>query len=380
MQLPFDLATYDRRLEHTREAMREAGLEGLLLTLPASVYWLTGFDTTGFAYVVVDLSEDEPLFLTRTTEESGFRDTSWLRQAHFFDSTSQLAADVLASLVRERGLGGARMGVDLNSYGLWPVVWEGLKAQLPEAEFVDASLLVPSLRFVKTPAEIAYQRQAAAMADYAMERTLAAIRPGITETEIEGIAEHALGEAGSEYAATPPMVGGGTRSAVVHAMAMTGRTLAVGDVVTVEVGAAVRRYHAISMRTVVVGRASPRLRSVAACVKEALEAAVAATAVGNPVVAPDLAANEVLERMDLARRRLHLVGYSLGIGYPPVWVEPMLLTAQDPHTFAPGMIYSIEPNIAIPEEGFGIKLGDTVLCTEDGPERLTTHELDLVVL
>lgn len=380
MQLPFDLATYDRRLQQTRQAMREAALEGLLLTLPASVYWLTGFDTTGFAYVVVDLSDEEPLFLTRYTEESGFHDTSWLRHADLFESASQPAADALVPLIRGRGLSQARMGVDLNSYGLAPLVWEGLKTQLPDVEFVDASLLIPSQRFVKTPAEIAYQRQAAAMADYAMERTLAAIRPGITETEIEGIAEHALGEAGSEYAATPPMVGGGTRSAVVHAMAMTGRTLALGDVVTVEVGAAVRRYHAISMRTVVVGRASPRLTSVAACVKEALEAAVAATTVGSLMVAPDLAANKVLARMDLARRRLHLVGYSLGIGYPPMWVEPMLLTAQDPHVFAPGMIYSIEPNIALPEEGFGIKLGDTVLCTEDGPERLTTHGLDLVVL
>jgi Xaa-Pro aminopeptidase len=217
------------------------------------------------------------------------------------------------------------------------------------------------------------------MADFAMTRALESLRPGISETEVAGIAAAALGEAGSEYAAIPPMVVSGSHSALVHGMARR-RSIGLGDVVCIELGASVHRYHAIVMRTAVIGRPSGRVVEVAECLKEAFEAAVAACEPGVPVHVPDDRCNEVLDRLDLRRRRCHRLGYSLGVAYPPGWLEPMTLVEGDEHKFAPGMSFSIEPNLTLPDEGFGMKLGDTVECTESGPVSLSRLDHDLVVV
>jgi Xaa-Pro aminopeptidase len=380
VQLPFDLGTYDDRVRRTRAALREQGLDAIVVTLPDAIFWLTGFDTIGYLWsqsLVVDSSEDEPILHTRTTEMPGALASTWIRSPVYYDIAKVDPVDVLVDTLRSRDLASARIGIDLRSFTFLPAQWEKVKRLLPEATFEDTTDLVAELRVVKTPQEIAYQRQAAQMADHALLVAANAVRPGVSETEIAGIAAQALGEVGSEYAAIPPMVVSGPRSALVHAMASR-RTIATGDVVCIELGAAVHRYHAIVMRTVTVGAPTARVKEVAACLREAHEAAIAAAGPGAQPQAPDDAANAVLGRLDLVRRRCHRIGYSIGVAYPPGWLEPMMLVEGDPHVLEPGMSFSIEPNLSLHDEGFGMKLGETVLCTPDGAERLSTVELDLI--
>lgn len=381
MELAFDLPTYHERVRRARAAMRERGLDALVVTLPDSIHWLSGFDTIGYLWpqtLLIDHSDVEPLLHTRTTEGPGVRATSWLSAPVLYDIATEDPMEVLARSITERGLGGGQLGVELRAFTLLPAHLEALRRLLPDASWVDSTDLVAELRLIKTPAELAYQRQAAQIADHAMRATLQALRPGISETELAGIAALALGQAGSEFAAIPPMVVSGPRSALVHAMASR-RTLAVGDVVCVEIGAAVHRYHAIVMRTATLGKPTPRVRQVAECLREALLAATAAARPGAAAHEPDDAANAVLERLDLVRRRCHRIGYSLGVAYPPGWLEPMMLVAGDPHTLAPGMSFSLEPNLSLQDEGFGMKLGETLVCTAGGAERLSELDLDLFV-
>ncbi|MFJ4688638.1 M24 family metallopeptidase [Streptomyces sp. NPDC088789] len=373
MELPFTLPTYDDRLRRVRARMGERGLDGLVVSMPDVVHWLTGVSSVGYLWpqaLVIDAGDGEPEYVTRTTEEPGVHMLSWLRAPRVYDIATEDAVEVIADTVRKRGLDRATVGVELGAFTLLPGNWDRLRALLPEVRWVDATDLVPEERLVKSPAEIAYQAQAAEMADHAMEQVFAAVRPGVSETELAGIASRALGEAGSEFAAIPPMVVSGERSAMVHAMASR-RTLSRGDVVCVEFAGVVHRYHAVLMRTIVVGEPTPRVREVAECVERATEAAIAASVPGAPAPAPDDACNAVLAELDLVRRRCHRIGYSLGVAYPPGWLEPMTLVEGDPHTLAPGMSFTIEPNLHLPDEGFGIKMGDTVLCTERGPRSLS---------
>jgi Xaa-Pro dipeptidase len=85
----------------------------------------------------------------------------------------------------------------------------------------------------------------------------------------------------------------------------------------------------------------------------------------------------VLAELELVRRRCHRIGYSIGVAYPPGWLEPMMLVAGDPHVLGPGMSFSLEPNLTLADEGFGIKIGETVVCTEGGTERLSAVDLAL---
>jgi Xaa-Pro dipeptidase len=381
MLLPFNLDEYAERLRRVQRRLADGGLAAAVITLPDSLNWLTGYDTIGYLWTqaLVVPANGDPVFITRTSEEPGFRETSCLPAALFYDIATQDVIEFIARALADLGAASGHVGIELQAFTFLPAQRERLRAAMPRVTWTDTTWLVAECRVVKSPAELAYQRQAAEMADYAMTAALDALRPGVSEVEVAGIAAKALGDAGSEYAAIPPMCVSGRRSALVHAMPKR-VSMGRGDVVCLELGAAVHRYHAIVMRTAVLGRPSQRLSEVHECTAAGLDAAIAAAVPGATAEAPDEACNQVLARLDLARRRCHRIGYSLGVAYPPGWLEPMTLVAGDPHVLAAGMSFSLEPNLTLQDEGFGIKLGETVECMENGSVSLSGLPHQLTVM
>lgn len=381
MKLAFPLATYRERLTDVQHRLRERGLDAMLISIPDSVFWLTGVDSVGYlwpqALVVPAQPGSEPIFVTRTTEEPGVDACSWLSERRFYDISTKDPVDAIIEAVQELG-SLSRVGIEEDAFTMLPSTHRRITAAFPDATWEDCSYVVPEARLIKTPAELEYQRQAAQIADAAMLATIEAVRPGISELELAGIAAAALGAAGGEHAAIPPMVVSGERSALVHCMASR-RTVGVGDVVCIELAGVVNRYHAVLMRSVVVGTPTARVLEVADLQRESHLAAIAACVPGRPVHEPETAARSVLEPVGLHGNRCHRIGYSLGVAYPPGWLEPMTMVEGDEHVFAPGMSFTVEPNLHLPAEGFGLKLGDTVECTADGPRNLSAlgHELVL---
>jgi Xaa-Pro dipeptidase len=381
VQLPFSLTTYADRLLRVQERIQEQDLAGLVLTLPDTINWLTGYDTIGYLWsqaLIITPGNPQPKLVTRTTEGPGVDATSWLRDPRLYDIAREDPIGVIAEEMTAAGLSSGRVGIDMQAFTIVPSAWDELVKRLPQVSWVDGSLIVPNERLIKSEQELAYQRQAATMADIAIRAAFDALRPGVSETYIAGIAAAALGEAGSEYAAIPPMVVSGPRSALVHGMA-TRRSIAVGDVVCVELAGCVNRYHGIAMRSAVVGQPTSRQQEVWHCLAESHQAAIAAAAAGQPSKAPDEANLAILERLDLTGNRCHRIGYSTGVAYPPGWLEPMMLVEGDPHTLQQGMSFTIEPNITLPNEGFGFKLGETVACTASGGVSMSTLGFELYV-
>ena len=109
---------------------------------------------------------------------------------------------------------------------------EALTAKLEAkgAKTLDSSLLVEEIRVVKSPREVAVMREAAAMADTALEAVRAQMCPGMSETEIEGVLIGSLMSQGCNYPAIHTMVGSGIRSGTHHS-APTHRKVREGDLV-----------------------------------------------------------------------------------------------------------------------------------------------------
>jgi Xaa-Pro dipeptidase len=382
MNLAFDLDVYAERQQRVLDRMRDQGIDALVVNLPDNLYYLTGNDSIGYIWrqaLILSPALEEPIFVTRSVEEPVVWQTSTVRRAVFYDIVTTDPIEIEADLLQQHGLGKARIGLELQAFTFLPVQHQRLTAALPEAEFVDASELVAEERVIKSPQEVAYQRQAGQMADYAMAVAMEALRPGMTEVQLAGIASKALGDAGSELSAIPPLVQTGRRTTMGHALPMN-VPISVGDLVAIEFAGVCRRYHAPILRTAFIGRPPTRLEEDFTCLKEAVVAATQAAKAGTPVTEPDRATNAVLARRALDKRRMHRLGYSIGIAYAPTWLEPMVLAEPDTHTLAPNMSFTIEPNLMNLEEGWGFKLGDTVLCTEEGGEALTTFSLDLRVV
>lgn len=379
MDLAFDLNEYDDRRRRVLTRMEEQGIDVLIVNLPDNIHYLSGNDSIGYLWhqaLILGPTMGEPVMITRTTEEPVTWQTSNVRRAIFYDIVTTDPIDLVVDLLREHDLDTTRIGLELQAFTLLPTQHARLIEALPKAEMVDASELVAEERVVKSPQEIAYQRKAGAMAAAAMAVTLDAIRPGMTEVELAGIIAKALGDVGSELSAIPPLVQTGRRTTMAHALPMN-VPIAVGDLVAIEFAGVCRRYHAPILRTAFVGQPPAGLAEDFACLVAALDAGVRSASAGTPVTVPEEATTAVLATRGLDQRRMHRLGYSIGIAYAPTWLEPMTLAEPDRHVLAPNMSFTMEPNLMHLEEGWGFKLGDTVRCTPEGGESLTPFPLDL---
>jgi Xaa-Pro dipeptidase len=382
MLVAFSLATYRERQSKIRARLEKANLDAAVITAPDNINYLTGFDSLGYLWyqaLILYRRTEPPFFLTRTSEQPCVQELSAIERASFYDIATQDPVELVARALTEAGVAQGRIGVELQSFSFSPAQYERLRQLLPKASLIDLSTLIADERLIRSPEEIAYQRSAARMADSAMRAAFAFIRPGVSEIDVAGVMARALGEAGSEYAAISPIVATGRRSSMTHAMPQR-QVICAGDVVVLELAGVCNRYHAVLMRTAVVGRPTQRVREVADLQIEGFKAAIEAAKPGAAVGGANTICNQILNRLDLARNRVHRIGYSLGIAYPPSWLEAMIVDEADPHVFEPNMTFTIEPNLSLYEEGFGLKLGDTVLCTTQGSESLSELPPELQVL
>jgi Xaa-Pro dipeptidase len=132
-----------------------------------------------------------------------------------------------------------------------------------------------------------------------------------------------------------------------------------------------RHYHACLMRTLLIGRADPRLVAMRAASAEALGAAEAALRPGEPLGTVFDAHARVLDAHGHRAHRLNACGYSLGTTFAPNWMDwPMLYAGQDVIA-APGMVFFIHIIVFDDANGLAMTLGRTSLVGERGAEPLS---------
>jgi len=382
MLTAFPAHTYRKRLQGVMTRMAARGLDALVVNFPDNINYLTGFDSLGFLWyqaLIISPQLKEPVFITRTSERPCTWELSCIREAIFYDIAKQDPLEIVANVLKDCGVARGRIGIESIAFTFTASQYIALAGHMSEATLEDASIIVAEERLIKTEEELQFQRQAARMADTAMRAAFEALRPGISEIEISGVVAKALAEAGSEYAAISPMCATGRRSTMTHAMPHR-QTIAEGDVVILEHAGVYNRYHAILMRTAVIGRPSPRVKAVAELLAEAFHAAIETARPGTPVGEVNSVCNRILDRMQLSGTRVHRIGYSLGLAYPPTWLEAMMLDESDDHVFEPNMSFSVEPNLSLYEEGFGLKMGDTVVCEAAGSVSMSELAPEMLVI
>ncbi|MER9191410.1 M24 family metallopeptidase [Mesorhizobium australicum] len=209
---------------------------------------------------------EEPIGIGRFMDRVSASMTTYLTEDNiraypntYVQSTTLLAYDFMADIVKEVGRERPRMA--------WR--WEGnyypasghadLTRALPDAEFVDADLLVDWIRLVKSPAEVAIMRQAGQLADVARNRVIDTVQAGVRECDIEAAIYHqqvsCTAEFGGDYPCCPPDLCIGERSIASHA-AWTDDPLPDSTVVNLELSGCRHRYQVNLARTIVVGKPS----------------------------------------------------------------------------------------------------------------------------
>ena len=380
MAIHFTKEEFDTRIRRTRERMAEQGLDGMLLFRQESMYYLTGYDTFGYVFFqCLYLGAGGEMFLlTRLPDLSQARETSTIEDIHIWpDGVDAQPARMLRDLLKERGCGGQRLGVEYEAYGMTGRTC----LQLTEAlegfcRLEEASFLVSELRLVKSEAELAYVTRAAELADDALDEALRLAAPGADEGEILAAMQGAVFRGGGDYPGNPYIIGSG-REALLVRYHSGRRRLDAQDQLTLEFAGAYRHYHACMMRTLVIGEPSPLQREMHAAAVSAMEACEAALKPGNTFGDVYRAHETALGEAGFGEARLFACGYSLGTTFAPNWMDWPMLYENNPVTLLPNMVIFLHMVIQDREHALAMMPGHTVVCTESGCRRLSRHNLEL---
>jgi Xaa-Pro aminopeptidase len=247
-----------------------------------------------------------------------------------------------------------------------------LQAIAQPEESVNAADLMAELRMRKSEAEIEALARAAAQADRAMMAGIEACQPGASERDVAQIIAHYFREDGAEEVHAT-LVASGPHSAFPHHEA-GGRELRLGDTIVIDIVATLDGYQSDITRIVHLGEPSAELRTVYDTVREANWRGREAARAGARACDVDRAARSIIEEAGYGRYFVHRTGHGLGMDtHEPPWIS-----ATNTRTLEPGMVFSVEPGIYLPER-FGVRIEDIVVVT-DGPCRcLTGLDRGLVV-
>lgn len=378
-ELIFPAEEYAGRVRRTTTALREEGLDALLVFSPSNIYYLSGMDSENlFDFQCCLLDADGQIDLLVFNLEAGRADNvSKVDEVHTY-LAGENPVEAALNLVRRRGLERGKLAIEITALGATDA--QRLADQLPDAEQSDAFGIVEGLRRIKSKHEISLMRQAAGLTDLAVEAGFAAARPGITDREVAAAIVETLYRNGSDTLCWGPIVATGYRAGVAHST-FNGRTLESGDTIFLEVTGQASRYTSPLMRTGILGEPSEAVARVADAGAETV-ATIMSTA--RPGVTADDVVRAAALCIDPIRSDVvfhNMYGYPVGIAYYGTWIERLgcYLLAGDQTVLESGMVFHLP--ISLRKYGqWGVNLSQTILITDDGAQPLSARGAELRVL
>ena len=240
--------------------------------------------------------------------------------------------------------------------------WRDVCERTSGRVIVDMSSLIPSLRSVKSVAEIQIIQEAVKITERGFCDAFRFVKSGVNEFQVQATLEHGYAMAGGRGSAFPPIVGSGINSTVLH-YKENDQDLVDGDLVCIDSGAMYRSYGADISRTVPVsGKFSKRQKDIYEIVLAAELAAIRIVKPGVTFAEIDATARAIIVKNGYGDYFIHGIGHHLG-----------LETHDNCGTAAPlkiGAVITIEPGIYLPDEAIGVRIEDDILVTAKGSRNL----------
>jgi ectoine hydrolase len=372
----FDRSEFNARLKRVKERMAQQSIDLLLVASPANHFWLTGYDGWSFytpQMVLVHVDDDEPIWFGRKMDAVGARFTVFMSEDRIVPYPDEYVASrerhpmqYLAKIIKDRGWARARVGVEMDDYYYTARWHEILTAELDEARFQDAFLLVNWCRLKKSEREIKYLMEAGEIAAAALQAAVDACAVGVRQcdvmAELYKVTIGGTERVGGTFPCKPPNAMVGELCSAPH-LSWTDEPLRKGDIYYIEQGGVRHRYHAPLSRCVYLGKPSQQMLDTTAIIVEGLEAVLAAVKPG--ATCEDL---EAVWRRVIARHGIvkdSRIGYPVGIGYPPTWGELTCSLRQgDKTVLEPGMTFHCIPALWL--ESYGLVVSESFVVTESG--------------
>jgi ectoine hydrolase len=385
----FQQFEYQQRIKKVKERMCIKGIDVLLVTDPANMNYLTGYNSWSYyvhQLVVIFIDEEEPLWVGRGLDKNAAIETTWLTHQNiisynddFVQSITKHPMDFVAGLLVEKGQNRKRIGVEMDAYYFTAQCYMRLIKGLPDASFSDATSLINWIRLIKSDQEIQYMKNAGEIVEKAMQAGIDSIQEGVRECDVAANISHAqirgTESLGGDYPAIVPLLPAGARTAITH-HTWSEERYNQGDPVIIEIAGCYRRYHTPLSRTVVLGAPSPKLLSITEVVIDGINATLAAIKPGITCEAVEEAWRKTVEKSKVVKDSR--IGYPVGLNYPPDWGEHTASLRKGDYTILePNMVFHLIPGFWI--ENHGVVISETFRVTETGCETLANFPRKLIV-
>lgn len=244
------------------------------------------------------------------------------------------------------------------------VMMDGIKANYPQAEIVRADSIMVKLRSIKSDNELACMRSGFKMVEYATQEVIKALRPGVTETQMVGVAQKAIYEMGAEYEGLPMYVFSEKSTSHAISRSRPDRVIGASDIVQLNLSARVDGYSPSMGLPVCMGKLDDERRSyIQFCLdmhnwtKTQLKAGV---------MASDIAKGFYKQYVDTGHVENYVYGPCHGTGM--IEVEPPWMETSSAYPLQKNMTFQIDTFVTAP--GFGVRWEIGAAITEDGFESL----------
>ncbi len=383
--LPFPREEHMARQAALRAALIEQGFDAILVFAQESHYWLTGYDSGGFVFFqcAVVTADGTPItLLTRRPDLLQARQTSTIEDIRlWWDAENADPAGALREILREKGLQGRRVAVEMNTHGL--TGWNLHRIQIAMAGFCTLEFdrhMIRLLRLIKSPAEIEVMRRAGRLLDDSLTAVIAAARPGVMDSSLTATYLSVVLGGGGDMPPNAPLFNSGARALYGRGVTQPRRLEAI-DQVVVEYPVAVRRYNVKTEWTILLGRATDTQRRMYDTVRNTLARMTDITRPGTTLGEIFDAHAHGLDAAGYAAHRFGATGYSVGLTYAPTSMDvPPMIYTSNPTVCAPGMVLFFHVMLGDSETGYATGVGHTLLVTEGAPDVLTGLPDDLTVV
>ena len=386
----FETAEFQRRVAKVKSRMEKAGFDLLMCQDPANMGYLTGFDGWSFytpQAVLVHLEEEWPVWFGREQDAKSAHITTDLPAGNIIAFSEPLVHhrtqhpfDELCDLIKARGWGKARIGVDFDAHYYTARAHHHLTTGLPDAAISDNRELVNWVRLVKSPAELAYMREAGEMSTRVMQNALDRLAPGVPQYEIMAnvYRDQIMGVDGrfGDYTGLCPLIQVGEGTSTPH-LTWTEEPLPDSGLIVMELAAARRHYNVPLTRTAHIGAPPDEMARLAEVIVEGGDRALETAKPGVTCEEVNAVWQAILKRNGYQKNSR--VGYSIGLSYPPDWGERTAsIRDGDKTVLQEGMCFHFQSGVWLAD--FGAAISEPFVVTERGGERLCDVARELVVV
>ena len=373
--LIFPAAEYRARVTRLQAEMLKAEQDALLLTMPADVFYVTGFltrfwESPARPWFVVVPAKGAPVAIIPSIG-ADLMQRSWIADIRTWeapdpdDDGMSLLIDALSDMVPESGIVGIPMG--LETHLRMPLAdFTRMAEGIAPRRIRDATATVQRTREIKSEPEIDKIRVTCAVADRAFARVPQFAREGCPLSEVFRRFQMALLEEGADWVSyVAGAAGPGGYGDVISPA--DERPLAAGDVLMLDTGAVRDGYFCDFDRNYAIGRADDAARRTHAALFAATEEALA-------TLRPGMTASDLHRTLTDALRAQGATpgGGRLGHGLGLTLTEWPSVTEKDQTVLREGMVLTLEPGARI-APGRIMVHEENIVLRADGPELLSTR-------